>query len=354
MSRFFSEKYRALTPYTPGEQPKDTVYLKLNTNESPFPPSPLAQSYAKQAASRLNLYSDPESSILKTAGAKVLGVGEENLIFTNSSDETLNFAFMAFCDQNHPAIFPDITYGFYPVFAEVHNEPYEEIPLKDDFTIDPADYFGKAGTIFLPNPNAPTGIYLPLGAIESILQNSPKSIVVIDEAYIDFGGESAISLLPKYENLLVTRTFSKSRSLAGGRLGIGIANSGIIGDLKTIQYALNPYNVNSMTMAAGVGALEDTEYFETTRRTLIENRTVLTEKLKELGFESLPSKANFVFAKHPAISGEALYLKLKERKILIRHFNMDRIKEYNRITVGTLDQIETLCAAIAEILEESL
>lgn len=352
MSRFFSQRYRDLTPYTPGEQPKDTLYLKLNTNESPFPPSPLAQKYAKNASGSLNLYSDPESTILKKASAKALGVPESRLIFTNSSDETLNFAFMAFCDESRPAIFPDITYGFYPVFAQVHCVPYREIPLKDDFTIDPADYSGMRGTIFLANPNAPTGVLLPLSAIESILKSNPESIVVVDEAYIDFGGESAIALLPEYENLLVVRTFSKSRSLAGGRLGIGIANESLIRDLKTIQYSINPYNVNSMTMAAGAGALEDTEYFEKTRREIIENRAVLTKKLKALGFSVLPSAANFVFAKSPKISGEALYLKLKEKKILIRHFSLPRIADYNRITVGTSDQIETLIAAIAEILEE--
>ena len=353
MSRFFSEKYRELMPYTPGEQPKDTVYLKLNTNESPFPPSPLAQRYARDAADKLNLYSDPESTILKKAGSKVFGVKEDNLIFTNSSDETLNFAFMAFCDASTPAVYPDISYGFYSVFAAVHNEPAVIIPLKEDFTIDPADYYGCGGTVFIANPNAPTGILLPNEAVERILQNNPDNVVVIDEAYIDFGGESAVSLLSKYDNLLVIRTFSKSRSLAGGRLGIGIANESLIRDLKTIQYAMNPYNVNTMTMGAGTGALEDIEYFEKTRTAIIENRRILTDRLCALGFSVLPSSANFVFARHSAVSGETLYLKLKEKKILIRHFDQERIRDFNRITVGTLDQIEMLCSAISEILEET-
>ena len=227
MSRYFSDKFRALTPYTPGEQPRDQRYIKLNTNESPFPPSPLAMEKARLELDKLQLYSDPTCASLTTGAAKALGVGEENIIFSNGSDEVLNFAFMAFCDENCPAVFPDITYGFYKVFAKLNGIPYEEIPLKEDFTLDISDYFCKSATIFIANPNAPTGLYLNLRQIEGILRANPDNVVVIDEAYIDFGGESSIPLTKNYDNLLVVQTFSKSRSMAGARLGFGIGSKAL-------------------------------------------------------------------------------------------------------------------------------
>jgi len=255
MSRFFSQKYDALTPYTPGEQPKEKKYIKLNTNESPFPPSPKAIEAASKAAGALQLYSDPTAAKLHEMIAALYGVKSQNVLATNGSDEILNFAFMAFCDGNHPAVFPNITYGFYSVFAELNGVPYEEIPLKADFTIDPKDYIGIGKTIFIANPNAPTGIALSLDTIEEIVKSNPDSVVVIDEAYVDFGGETAAPLTKQYKNLLVTGTFSKSRSMAGARLGFGIACEELINDLNTIKYSTNPYNVNSMTMAAGIATL---------------------------------------------------------------------------------------------------
>lgn len=354
MSRFFSEKYRSLVPYTPGEQPKELNLIKLNTNESPFPPSPKAVEYAKREAEKLQLYSDPECRDLVKTAADYFGVSKNEILFTNGSDEILNFAFMAFCDGAHSAVFPDITYGFYPVFAELNGVPYDEIPLKDDFTVDVNAFCGVNKTVFIANPNAPTGIALSLDDIEKIVKSNSNNIVVIDEAYVDFGAESAIKLIHKYDNLLVTGTFSKSRSLAGGRLGFGIANEALIKDLNTVKYSTNPYNVNRMTMAAGVGAIEDNEYFVNNCREIANTREYASEELQKMGFELTPSSANFIFAASKNIDGETLYLKLKEKGILIRHFDKERIKNYNRITVGTKEQMDLLLGAIKDINEEIL
>ena len=350
MSRFFSEKYRHLTPYTPGEQPKNRRFVKLNTNESPYSPSPLAREYAAKAAESLQLYCDPDCTALTEKLAALYGIEKENILFTNGSDEALNFAFMAFCDDAHPAVFPDITYGFYPVFAQINNLPYTEIPLRDDFTVDVDDYCGVNKTVFIANPNAPTGIALPLSEIERIVASNPDNIVVVDEAYVDFGAESAVSLITKYDNLIVTQTFSKSRSLAGGRLGMALACADLIRDLNTVKYSTNPYNVNSVTQAAGLGALTDDEYFRHNCAEIMENRAYLTDELSHLGFITTDSSTNFVFAKHPDLDGGQLYLDLKERGVLIRHFTLDRIRDYNRITVGTREQLDILLKHIKDIL----
>ena len=352
MSRFFSKKFSTLTPYTPGEQPRDQQYIKLNTNESPFPPSPKAQQRAKEELDKLQLYSDPCCTALTAKAAKVLGIAEDEIIFSNGSDEVLNFAFMAFCDENCPAVFPDITYGFYKVFANLNGIPYEEIPLKADFSLDISNYFGKKSTIFIANPNAPTGLYLSLRQIEDILKANPNNVVVIDEAYIDFGGESAIPLTKQYDNLLVVQTFSKSRSMAGARLGFAVGCKALIQDLNTIKYSVNPYNVNRMTMAAGLGALEDDDYFHTNCKKIMDNRAWTTEELQKLGFTVLPSMTNFVFAKNDAIPGKELYLKLKAKGILIRHFDIPRLTDYVRITIGSAEQMAAFIQATKEILEE--
>lgn len=352
MSRFFSEKYNTLTPYTPGEQPKGQQYIKLNTNESPFPPSVAAQKLAAAEAARLELYSDPECRDLVAAATEILGVAGDEIIFTNGSDEILNFAFMAFCDEHRPAVFPDITYGFYPVFAELNRVPYTEIPLNPDFTINVGDYIGVGKTVFIANPNAPTGIALPLSDIESIVRSNPDNVVVIDEAYVDFGAESAVSLTRRYDNLLVTQTFSKSRSLAGARLGFGIGCPSLIRDLNTIKYSTNPYNVNRMTMAAGIGALTDRKYFADNCRAIEQTREWTSDELSALGFTVLDSKANFVFAAHGRISGKELYLKLKQNGILVRHFDSARLTDFNRITIGSMEQMRTLISTIKKILED--
>ena len=352
MSRFFSGKYNKLVPYTPGEQPRDMKYVKLNTNESPFPPSGKAIEHALEASKKLELYSDPECRALREKLAAYYGVDFDETIVTNGSDEVLNFAFMAFCDSDHPAAFPDITYGFYPVFAELNGIPYDEIPLRDDFTVDVNDYIGIGKTIFIANPNAPTGICLSTDEIRRILESNPDNVVVIDEAYVDFGGESCIPLIHEYDNLLVTQTFSKSRSMAGARLGFGIGSKALIADLHTIRYSTNPYNVNSMTLAAGLGMLEDDDYVRSNCNTVVKNRYFTVSELKKLGFEMTDSKSNFVFAKHPSVSGKDIYLKLKEKGVLVRHFDKPRLTEYNRITIGSREQMETLVEKIKEILEE--
>jgi len=354
MSQFFSKKHQALTPYTPGEQPKDMIYTKLNTNESPYPPSPTAQALAKAAAETLQLYSDPQCRDLNAAAAAWYGVDTDEILFTNGSDEILNFAFMAFCDEDHPAIFPDITYGFYPVYAQLNHVPYREIPLRNDFSIDVQDYIGQNQTIFIANPNAPTGLALSLAEIEAIVKSNPKSVVVIDEAYVDFGAESAVSLIHKYDNLLVTQTFSKSRSLAGGRLGLGIGCKALIQDLNTIKYSTNPYNINRMTMAAGIGSLQDDAYFKANCAAIIETRSWTIQALQALGFTMPDSSANFIFASHPKLDGKALYLELKARGILVRHFDKPRLSAYNRITIGSPEQMQKLIDTLKQIMEETL
>ncbi len=352
MSRFFSKKYGSLTPYTPGEQPKDAQYIKLNTNESPFPPSPNARRMAAEAAANLQLYSDPECRDLVQRGAEVFGVEPDEILFTNGSDEILNFAFMAFCDESCPVAFPDITYGFYKVFAELNRIPYTQIPLWEDFSIGVEDYLGLGKTIVIANPNAPTGLALTAEQIERIIRANPDMVVIIDEAYVDFGGESVVPLIHKYDNLLVTGTFSKSRSLAGGRLGFGIGCKALIRDLNTIKYSTNPYNVNRMTMAAGVGVLMDEDYTRANCRNIMETRAWTMEQLRDLGFEMTDSKANFVFAKHPEADGREIYLRLKQKGVLIRHFDTPRLCQYNRITVGSREQMEIFVKKLKEALEE--
>ncbi len=352
MSRFFSGKYAALTPYTPGEQPQDMQYVKLNTNESPFPPSEKALRAAAEALRPLQLYSDPECRVVREKLAARYGVAPEEVLVTNGSDEALNFCFMAFCDARHGAVFPRISYGFYPVFAQVNGAPYEEIPLKPDFSVDPEDYGGVGKTVFIANPNAPTGMALSPAEIRPILRSNPDCVVVIDEAYVDFGGESCIPLVHEFDNLLVVQTFSKSRSLAGGRLGYVVGNRALIRDLDTLRYSTNPYNVNSATLALGAAILDDEETTRANCAVIIENRAYTTAALRGLGFEVLDSRANFVFARSPAIDGGTLYEKLKSRGVLVRHFSRPEIAQFNRITIGTRAQMDALLAAIEAILKE--
>ena len=352
MSRFFSEKYMELEPYVPGELPRGKGYLKLNTNESPYPPLPEVTDAIAEESRKLNLYSDPECRELRAAMAEKLGVAEEEVIMTNGSDEVLNFAFMAFCDAHIPAVFPDVTYGFYSVFARIDQVPYEEIPLEEDWTVDVRKFFHRAGTIFIANPNAPTGIALRRDEIEEILVHNPYNAVVVDEAYVDFGGESCVPLIGKYDNLLVTQTFSKSRSLAGARLGLGIGNRELIRDLNAVRNSTNPYNVNRLTAAAGLACLKHDEYNVENCRRIVETRERTERKLRELGFEMPHARTNFLFVRHPAFSGEELFRKLKAKKILVRHFPGERTGDYNRITIGTPEEMERLIKALGNILEE--
>lgn len=352
MSRFFSEKYADLKPYVPGEQPQDQQYIKLNTNENPYPPLPAVSEAVAEESRKLHLYSDPESRGLRAALAKIMKVSEDELIMTNGSDEILNFAFMAFCDEFTPAVFADITYGFYPVFADINRVPYETIPLNDDLSIDIRKYFQRAGTIFIANPNAPTTIALKRDDIEQILKQNLYNVVVVDEAYVDFGAESCVPLIEKNDNLLVTRTFSKSRSMAGARLGFGIGNPELIRDLNAMRDSTNPYNVNRLTAAAGIACLEHDAYNRKNCETIMKTRSRYERELFDLGFEMPTSRTNFFFARHPAIGGEELYLELKKRGILVRHFKQERIRDYNRISIGTPEQMDQLIRNIREILEE--
>jgi len=353
MSRFLSKKHGALSPYAPGEQPRNVErFVKLNTNESPFPPSPKAVAYAAEHTRQLNLYPDPTYKALTEKLAEVYGVEPEQIVVGNGSDEILNFAFQAFCDEGCPAAFADITYGFYPVFARLNGVPYEEIPLRPDFSVDMEDYCGIGKTILLANPNSPTGRGIPRKEIERALDSNPDNVVVVDEAYVDFGGESALPLVGKYENLLVVQTFSKARSLAGGRLGYGIGGKGIIQDLNTIRNSTNPYNLNSVTVALGLGVLSDEEYTRSNCRTVMQNREYTVARLRAMGFEVVESCANFVFTASPDIEGGELYRRLKERGILIRHFDRPAISNYNRISIGAREQMDTLLSAIESILQE--
>lgn len=352
MSRFFSEKYSRLTPYTPGEQPKDMKYVKLNTNESPYPPSKEVYEAVMEESKKLHLYSDPECSALTEKIANRYGVSKDMVLVTNGSDEVLNFAFMAFCDSKRGIAFADITYGFYSVFADLNGIPYKIIPLKDDFKIDLKDYYDLEENIVIANPNAPTGIALSRNEIEALVKRNPERVVIIDEAYVDFGGESCVELVKKYDNLLVTMTFSKSRSMAGGRIGFGIGSPELISDLNTIKYSTNPYNVNRLSQVAGAMAIDNDEYYMQNAKEIIKNREYTKQRLEELGFVVLNSSANFLFAKSDKISGEKLYQKLKSKGVLVRHFTKEKIKDFNRITIGTREQMDILIEKIICILEE--
>lgn len=350
MSRFFSQKYTALTPYVPGEQPQERQYIKLNTNESPFPPSPKVVELAKSEAGQLNRYCDPDASALTRAVAAHCGVSPAQVLMTNGSDDILNFAFMAYGDAQHPFAFPDISYGFYEVFCQVHQIPYTMIPLNEDFTINPDAFCGIGKNIAIANPNAPTGLALRLEDIEKIVSSNPDNIVIIDEAYVDFGGDSALTLLSKYENLLVTRTFSKSYSLAGARLGFGVGSEAIISDLNTIKFSTNPYNVNRMTAAAGLAALEENDYYMENVRTICAVRDETAKCLRNMGCLLTDSKTNFLFVEVPGLSGETLCAKLRENGILVRHWNKPRIQNRCRITVGTKEEMDALVKALEEIV----
>ena len=354
MSRFFSSKYSSLEAYTPGEQPRERKYIKLNTNESPYPPSDgVITAVNSEAVKLLNLYPDPTCKVLKEKLAGLYGVGSENVFVSNGSDDILNFSFMAFCnDTDRPVRFPEISYGFYKVYAELYGVKYDAIPLKADFSIDVSDYLGNRGNVVIANPNAPTGIALTVSEVEEIVKANPDFVVLIDEAYVDFGGESCLPLIEKYDNLLVVRTYSKSRSMAGARLGFAFGSAELIADLEKIKFSTNPYNINRLTLIAGESAVDDDEYYVENCKKVANTREYTTNKLVELGFECTPSKANFIFAKSDKIGGEELYLKLKERGILVRHFTNPKICEYNRITVGTPEDMETMLCEISSILEE--
>ena len=352
MSRFLSPTLAAVTPYTPGEQPQDQQYIKLNTNESPYLPSPRVVAAVSEAeVEKLRLYSDPACADLLKAAAAHFGLQPEQIMPGNGSDENLFFALRAFCDADHPLAYADITYGCYGVWCGLMHIPSHIIPLKEDFTLDPKDYYGLNQTIVLANPNAPTGIALPRAEIEGILKANPNNVVIVDEAYVDFGGESCVPLIDQYENLLVVQTFSKSRQLAGARLGLAMGNAKLIADLNRVKFSLNPYNINRLTLKAGQAALEDTAYLEKTRAAIMDTRAWTMQQLTDRGFTVLDSRANFVFASTERINGGVLYKELKKNGILVRHFDAPRIENWLRITIGTPEQMQALMDAVDKILE---
>ena len=353
MSRFLNEQFRSLEAYTPGEQPRDQQYIKLNTNESPYPPAPsVVEAMNAEQVELLRLYSDPTAKGLKEKLAKLYGVQPENVFVSNGSDEVLNFAFMAFGGKG--AVFPDISYGFYQVYGDLYGINYEKIPLREDFSIDHREYCGVNKMVILANPNAPTGMSLSVAQIEEIVRRNPDSLVLIDEAYVDFGGETALPLIEKYDNLLVTRTFSKSRCLAGGRLGYAFGNPAIIADLEKIKYSTNPYNINRLTLLLGEATVEAAAYYQSKCAAIKATRSWTARQLESLGFTVLPSDANFLFAKSDKIGGGDLYIALKARGILVRHFTNPRICDYNRITIGTPEQMEVFINTVKEVLYENL
>ena len=351
MSIFLNPDIEAMSAYVPGEQPRDKAYIKLNTNENPYPPAPSVVAAMNAAeVEDLRLYSDPTAKGLKEKLAKLYGLKPENLYVGNGSDEVLYFLFLAYGAKG--AAFPDISYGFYSVFAEICGIPATVIPLEKDFAIDPEKYHGLDRFIVIANPNAPTGLSLSLDAIEGILKANPNAVVAIDEAYVDFGGESAYPLMAKYDNLIVVRTFSKSRSMAGARLGYALGPAALIADLEKIKYSVNPYNVNRLTLRLGEATVDAQGYYQEKCAAIIRTREETAQRLNALGFTVLPSKTNFLFVKSDKLGGRELYEKLKDRGVLVRHFGNPRICDYIRVTIGTDEQMQKCLSAIRAILEE--
>lgn len=354
MSRFLDEKYVGLKPYTPGEQPKEMGRLiKLNTNENPYPPSPKAiQALNYGEINNLRLYSDPEALALTQAIADYYGIDTDMVSAGNGSDEILAFIFMAFHGQNGKVYYPEISYSFYPVYCDIYGLDGVKIPLGKDFRINTEDYTELDGTIVITNPNAPTGRALTAADIGKILDSNRDNLVVIDEAYVDFGAESSVYLTKEYDNLLVVQTMSKSRSLAGARVGYAIGNREIISDINRIKFSFNPYNINRLSLIAGAEAMKDEAYFNDICRKIISTREWFSEKMRDLGFDVIPSKANFVFVSHKKISGSEYFAKLRKCNIIVRYFNDEKIKNYVRITIGLDEDMKRLVEVTETILEE--
>lgn len=347
MSQFWSPIVHGLDPYVPGEQPNVANLIKLNTNENPYGPSPkVLEAIRLGVSDQLRLYPDPNATKLKQAIAEYHNVDMQHVFVGNGSDEVLAHIFHALFQHNAPLFFPDITYSFYPVYCKLYQIDYQTIPLNENFEINLQDYSIKNAGIIFPNPNAPTGCLLTLDEIEELLQLNKESVVVVDEAYIDFGGESAISLVDSYSNLLVTQTLSKSRSLAGLRIGFAIGHPNLIEALVRVKDSFNSYPMDSLAISAGVEAFKDQTYFEQTCQKVINNREWLNSELMELGFEILPSAANFIFARHSEYDAKELAVGLREKGVIVRHFNHDRIKQFLRITIGTQEENQQFLSII--------
>jgi len=352
MSNFWSQRTHELDPYTPGEQPQDTQYIKLNTNENPYPPSPLAIKAMQQAVSNdLRLYSDPNANKLKQAIADFYHLDISNVFVGNSSDEVLAHSFAALLNHDKPLLYPDISYSFYPSYIKLFGINAKAIPLDDDLCINFADYQQDNASIVFPNPNAPTGIAIALDTIEQLVQNNPNSVILIDEAYVDFGADSAIPLTQKYPNVVVVQTFSKSRSLAGLRLGFAIASAELINGMERVKNSFNSYPIDRIAIEGGTASIQDKTHFKDSCQKIINTREKTTDDLKKLGFSILPSSSNFVFASHKNIPAEKLYLALKKQGVLVRYFKKPRIDNYLRITIGTDEEMGVLLGKLKNILE---
>lgn len=347
MSRYWSDFVQKLEPYVPGEQPRGPNLIKLNTNENPFGPSPKVIDAIRMAATdSLRLYPVPDGGPLRQSIANYYKVDSSNVFVGNGSDEVLAHVFFGLFKHPQPILFPDITYSFYPVYCQLYGIDYQTVPVADDFSLNIADYQRDNGGIIFPNPNAPTGRLLALSDIEALLKNNTGSVVVVDEAYIDFGGESAIPLTQQYSNLLVTQSLSKSRSLAGMRIGFAIGHADLIEALIRVKDSFNSYPLDSLAIAAGVAAFEDRNYFEDCRQTVIAERKLVSQAMQEMGFDVLPSAANFVFARHPQHDAKQLATALRDKGIIIRHFNKPRIDQYLRITIGTHTENQLLLSEL--------
>ncbi|GBG09732.1 histidinol-phosphate transaminase [Paenibacillus agaridevorans] len=352
MSKFWSPLAASLVPYVPGEQPKDKTYVKLNTNENPYPPSPAALKAMEDAVNDdLRLYPDPTCDELVRAAANYCGLSPEQTFVGNGSDEVLAFAFAAFFDPAKPLLFPDITYSFYKVYAKLYGLSPKLIPLDEEFNIPMEQFQGEHGGIIMPNPNAPTAQLIPLSEIRSLLERNPDNVVIIDEAYIDFGGQSAVTLVPQFPNLLVVQTLSKSRSLAGLRVGFAFGSEELIDGLNRIKNSFNSYTMDRVALRGAVASLADEAYFRETTDKVIATRERVARQVKELGFRSTDSKANFLFIEHPAIPASELFAELRERGVLVRYFNSPRIDNYLRVSIGTDEEMNTFVGALREIVE---
>ena len=349
-SRYWSDVVRELSPYVPGEQSKLTNFIKLNTNENPYPPSPRVLQAIETELANLRLYPDPNSDRLREAISTYHGLNADQVFVGNGSDEVLAHAFLALLAQDEPILFPDITYSFYPVYCGLYGIDYEQVPLTDTYQIQVDDYRRLNGGIIFPNPNAPTGCTVEIADLRRLLEHNRESVVVIDEAYVDFGAESAVQLLPEFANLLVVQTMSKARSLAGLRVGYALGDADLIEGLERVKNSFNSYPLDRLAIVGGVEALADRDYFENTRAAIMNTRTVLVDALRGLGFEVLPSLANFVFARHPTCDADDLQAGLRARHVIVRHFETPRIDQFLRITVGTDEQCARLLEALKQLI----
>ncbi|MGE5627324.1 MAG: histidinol-phosphate transaminase [Solirubrobacterales bacterium] len=351
MSKYWSKLAATLVPYVPGEQLNDKKYVKLNTNENPYPPSPKVIAAIKEAANEtLKLYPDPTGENLKTVLANHYDLKKEQVFLGNGSDEVLAFSFMAFFNQDETVLFPDITYSFYPVYANIFNIKYKVIPLNDDFSIPIDEFFNSVGGVIIPNPNAPTARAVTAAEIESILKKNTEKAVIIDEAYVDFGAESVVELVDKYPNLLVIQTLSKSRSLAGLRVGWAFGSAELIEGLNRVKDSINSYTLDRLAMAGAIAAIEDEEYFNETRKKIMATRENVVVKLQELGFNVVPSSSNFIFISHSKVPAEEIFIKLKQEAVLVRYFKKPRIDNYLRVSIGNDNEMEVFIKALMKIL----